>query len=75
MRKSKPGNSIYLEMGVWYDEGQESIRMTASGVPGFHTTVRRDPRLKRGHPNLFDKLAKCPRDNGAPAPQEAPSDA
>ncbi|MDD9991124.1 MAG: hypothetical protein OXP75_04955 [Rhodospirillales bacterium] len=69
MRKSKPGRSIYLEMGVWYDEATGSIHMTAKGVHGFHTTERRDPELKRGHPNLFDKLAKCLRDSGAPAPQ------
>ena len=71
MRKSKQGNSIYFEIGVWYDETQESVHVTAPGIPGFHTTVRQDPKLKRGHPNLFDKLAKCLRDEGAPAPREA----
>lgn len=70
MRKSEPGNSIYFEVGVWYDEEQGSIHMAAKGAPGFHTTVRQDPTLKRGHPNLFKKLVKCLRDNGAPAPPE-----
>ena len=75
MRKSKPGKSVYFEIGVWYDETQGAIHVTAPGVPGFHTTVRQDPRLKRGHPNLFDKLAKCLRDKGAPAPRGAVPDA
>ena len=27
MRKSEPGNSIYLEIGVWYDEAKDSIHI------------------------------------------------
>ena len=68
MRRSKPGKTVYLEIGVWYNEDQESIHITAKGVDGFHTTVNRNPESKRGHPNLFDKLAKCLRDSDAPAP-------
>ncbi|MDE0303427.1 MAG: hypothetical protein OXI87_00875 [Albidovulum sp.] len=68
MRRSGPGNSIYFEVGVWYDEEQDSIHITASDVQGFHTTVRKDPKLKRGHPNLFGKLAKLLREQGAPSP-------
>src|SRR3546814_12374142 len=68
MRSSKPGNSVYLDIGVWYDEQQGHIHMTARNVDGFHTTVSADPTSKRGHPNLFAKLAKCLRDAGAPAP-------
>ena len=75
MRKSKLGNSIYFEVGVWYNETTGSIHMTTKDAPGFHTTVRQDPKLKRGHPNLFKKLAKCLRDSGAPAPQEIAPDA
>ncbi len=75
MRTSKPGNSIYFEVGVWYNETTGSIHMTTKDAPGFHTTVRQDPKLKRGHPNMFKKLAKCLRDNGAPAPLTAKSDA
>ena len=52
MRKSKLGNSIYFEVGVWYNETTGSIHMTTKDAPGFHTTVRQDPKLKRGHPNL-----------------------
>lgn len=68
MRKSEPGNSVYLDLGVWYDQEQGHIHLTAKGVHGFHTTVNNDQSSKRGHPNLFGKLAKCLRDAGAPAP-------
>jgi hypothetical protein len=65
---SKQGNSVYLDLGVWYDEEQGHIHLTAKGVPGFHTTVAPNPESKRGHPNLFGKLAKVLKDAGAPHP-------
>ena len=74
-QSSKPGKSVYLEMGIWYDEDQDHIHMTAKGVPGFHTTVNANAESKRGHPNMFGKLAKVLRDAGAPAPAVAVSDA
>ena len=74
MRTSGPGKSVYLEIGIWYDEQQEAIHITAKDIPDFHTTVRRKPESKRGHPNLFDKLSKCLRDNDAPAPELVPQD-
>jgi hypothetical protein len=70
MRASGPGNSIYLDVGVWYDAEHRQIHLTARNVEGFHTTVNANPASKRGHPNLFEKLAKCLRDAGAPAPAE-----
>jgi hypothetical protein len=75
MQTSKPGKSVYLSVGVWYDEDQGHIHLTAKDVHGFHTTVSPDPNSKRGHPNLFGKLAKCLRDAGAPAPDIENSDA
>jgi len=69
MRTSEPGKSVYLDVGIWYDEKQGHIHMTAKNVPGFHTTVADNPASKRGHPNLFMKLAKCLRDSGAPHPE------
>lgn len=66
--KSKPGNSIYLHVGVWYDAKKDTIHLTARNVKGFHTWISADPSSKRCHPNLFKKLAKCLRDQGAPAP-------
>lgn len=65
---SGPGRSIYLEVGVWWDAEQGHIHLTAKNVPGFHTTVSAKPDSKRGHPNLFAKLAKVLKDNGAPHP-------
>jgi hypothetical protein len=72
VRASKPGKSVYLDLGVWYDEAQDSIHITARNVDGFHTTVSRDPSSVRGHPNLFGKLAKALKSAGAPAPSEIP---
>lgn len=65
---SKPGNSVYLEMGVWWNPEQGHIHLTAKGVEGFHTTVNDNNNSKRGHRNLFMKLAKVLRDAGAPHP-------
>ena len=48
MRTSKPGKSVYLDVGIWYDEGQGHIHITAKNVKGFHTTVSADPESKRG---------------------------
>jgi hypothetical protein len=66
---SKQGNSVYLNLGVWYDADKDHIHLTVKGVPGFHTTVTRNPISKRGHPNLFGKLAKVLKNAGAPAPE------
>ena len=65
---SGPGKSVYVKMGIWWDADQGHIHLTAKGVKGFHTTVSHDPDSKRGHPNLFAKLAKVLKDNGAPHP-------
>jgi hypothetical protein len=35
---------------------------------GFHSTVNNNTGSKRCHPNLFGKLAKLLRENGAPHP-------
>ncbi|EYD74497.1 hypothetical protein Rumeso_03793 [Rubellimicrobium mesophilum DSM 19309] len=68
---------MYLDLGVWYDAEQDQIHLTARDVPGFHTTVGRNPASKRGHPNLFGKLARALRDAGAPHPviEDAADDA
>lgn len=68
LEASGPGRSVYMEIGIWWDAEQGHIHLTAKNVPGFHTTVSADPNSKRGHPNLFAKLAKVLRDNGAPYP-------
>jgi hypothetical protein len=65
---SKPGKSVYVRMGVWWDEEQGHIYLTAPGVHGFHTTLNDTPGSKRCHQNMFYKLAKLLRDAGAPHP-------
>ncbi len=76
MGKGEAPKTIRLEIGVWYKESTGNIHMSAPGRPGFKvTTVHRDPTSKRGHPHLFEKLAQCLRDHGAPAPAEAMDDA
>jgi len=65
---SKLGKSVYLEVGIWWDADQRQIHLTAKNVEGFHTTVSGDESSKRGHPNLFLKLAEVLRDAGAPHP-------
>lgn len=68
IESSKPGKSVYVKMGMWWDDDQGHIHLTAPGVHGFHTTVCENPDSKRGHPNLFMKLARALRDGGAPHP-------
>lgn len=65
---SGPGRSVYMEVGIWWDQQQGQIHLTAKDVEGFHTTVSNEQSSKRGHPNLFMKLAKVLRDKGAPHP-------
>lgn len=72
MRKGGPGNSNYFEIGVWFDEAEDSIQIASNDVASLHTTVRANAKLRRGHPNLFKKLTKILRENDAPAPQNLP---
>ncbi|WP_375461450.1 hypothetical protein [uncultured Enterovirga sp.] len=65
---SKPGKSVYVKMGVWWDANQGHIHLTAPGVHGFHTTLNNTPGSKRCHDNLFRKLANLLEDEGAPHP-------
>jgi hypothetical protein len=68
MRASKPGNSVYMNIGIWLNRETGAIHMTSSDVAGFHTTINADPKSKRGHPNLYKKLSKCLKAAGAPHP-------
>ena len=69
MQRSKLGKTVYLKIGVWYDAEQGHIHMTVPDSRWFHTTLNPKPESKRGHPNLFGKLARCLREAGAPAPE------
>ena len=68
MRTSKSGKTVYLDIQIWFDEEQNNIHIAGKGIT--QTTVKVDRKSKRGHPNLFKKLAKCLREAGAPAPPE-----
>jgi hypothetical protein len=69
VRKSKKGGrTAYLNVGVWYDEDQGHIHLTLPKSDWFHTTVNNNPDSKRGHPNLFEKLAKALKEAGVPSP-------
>ncbi|WP_132307009.1 hypothetical protein [Komagataeibacter saccharivorans] len=67
-KSEKGGQTAYLRIGAWYDSEQDSIHLTLPRSGWFHTTVRRDAKSKRGHPNLFEKLARAMEIAGVPAP-------
>ncbi len=71
VRKAKDGKTIYFQISAWYNEENDRIHIASSKTKdskGFITTVNADPKSKRGHPNLFKKLAKFLRENNVPAP-------
>jgi hypothetical protein len=75
IRKSeRGGNAAYLQMGAWYDPKTGHIRLTLPHSGWFHTTVSPDPKSKRGHPNLYAKLARALREAGVPAPDASDDD-
>lgn len=67
-RSERGGKTAYLNMGVWYDPATGHIHMTLPNSGWFHTTVNDDPISKRGHPNLYKKLARALKEAGAPGP-------
>jgi len=69
IRKSeRGGNTAYLNLGVWYDRETGHIHMTLPHSGWFHTTVCNEATSKRGHPNLFAKLARALKEAGVPGP-------
>ena len=70
IRKSeKGGNTAYLNVGAWYNAETGHIHLTLPHSDWFHTTVSPAPDSKRGHPNLYGKLAKALKQAGVPAPE------
>lgn len=70
IRKSEKGNrTAYLNVGIWYDQNSDQIRLTLPHSKWFHTTVARNPSGRRGHPNLFAKLARALKEAGVPYPE------
>ncbi len=69
IRKSeKGGKTAYLNVGVWYNSKMGHIHLTLPNSGWFHSTVTGDPKSKRGHPNLFGKLARALKEAGVPGP-------
>ena len=65
---------VRLEIDVWYQESDQSIHVTAPGLPSFHTTINDKEGSKRCHSNLYKKLRELLQENGRwPAGQEAES--
>lgn len=67
-RAEKGGNTVYLNVGAWYDQDTGHIHLTLPNSAWFHTTVTDDATSKRGHPNLYGKLARALHEAGAPGP-------
>jgi hypothetical protein len=62
----RSGKTAEVTIGLWFDEeaGDIHLRLPDHGL----STVNDDPASKRGHPHLFNKLAKVLRDQGKPHP-------
>jgi hypothetical protein len=70
IRKSDKGdNTAYLNIGAWYDRSTGHIHLTLPHSGWFHTTVAPDESSKRGHPNLYSKLARALKEAGVPGPE------
>lgn len=67
-RSEKGGNTAYLNIGAWYNAESGHIHLTLPHSGWFHTTVNSATGSKRGHPNLFGKLARALKAAGVPCP-------
>jgi alpha-glucuronidase len=60
------GKTAKVTIGLWFDEKAGDIHLS---IPDHGlSTVNADAASKRGHPHLFNKLAKVLRDQGKPHP-------
>ena len=70
MRTSKPGNSVYFQIGIFRGKNNRieirSDDKDETGKPYVITAVSDDESKRRGHPDLFKQLARILRENGAP---------
>lgn len=74
IRRSEKGNAAYLNVSVWYEAQTGHIHLTLPNSDWFHTTVNGDENSKRGHPNLFAKLARVLKEAGVPGPEVSKTD-
>ena len=61
------GKTAKVTIGLWFDEQAGDIHLSIADH-GL-STVNADRDSKRGHPHLFNKLAKVLRDQGKPHPE------
>lgn len=59
--------TAYPKIGIWLNEVTGAIHLSIEGQ-GL-STVNPSPGSKRGHPHLYNKLAKALRAAGYPHPQ------
>jgi len=70
IRRSKKGNTVTLEIGVWWNARERTIHIASNQSKTLIATVSNDPTsVRRYHPKLFRELAKILKDNGAPGPE------
>lgn len=62
----RSGKTANVQIGLWFDESAGDIHLSIAGH-GL-STVNANTESKRGHPHLFNKLAKVLRDRGKPHP-------
>ena len=65
IRKTEKGNGIYIEMGVWMEQRDNSIHLTFDGTHLAVTDLETSPR---GHVTLYAALSDCLEKAGAPYP-------
>lgn len=68
MEVSKQGKSVYVQVGIWLNEDTGHIHLTVPETDYFHTTINANEGSARCHKNLYAKLGRFLRENGAPAP-------
>lgn len=72
IRRSEKGRqTAYLNIGAWYNVETGHIHLTLPHSGWFHTTVSENEKSKRGHPNLYAKLARALKEAGVPSPPVA----
>lgn len=68
MDESNPGKTVRLDVSIWFNEDQNNSHIASREGCEFFSTMSADTSSKRGHPNLFFKLARCLKQAGVPHP-------
>lgn len=56
---STKGNAVYVQIGLWHTEGDQSIHVTNQSKDGpFHVSIVHRGDSPRGHPSLYDALSR-----------------